>query len=296
MAKRSVGNDGRALIGGAVRARLAALRDDCRRHPESPVRLIWLEGPLGKRTGFELALERFNIETIARLGRTSADHSRSTRCYLEGKRDAAAPRRVLAWLEQLGQLAEQEPALGGDPSQRGWARAAEIVCGRAWARKVRVSLEPPTVQRDERGRVHLIVTAEPSAEEVEIDIPDTAAAIASSVDELLLETAVDAPEEHDAAAFTEPSGNDAQTLRELWAHDRGEFIRGDGPKGLALLVGIEPRALRKLIQRLREGGWGIETKQGRTGGYRLAFDRLSPAQRAWLERGVEAGRARRDGP
>lgn len=277
MAKTTVERRSAAGISDATRRKLERLREDCRRHPEHPVRTVWLEGPLGHRALFELALERFKIPTLARMGLTSPDRVRSTRCYLVGKPEEAAPARVLAWLETLGRLAEHAPALGGDRAQTGFARAAQIVCGLEIARRVRIPLEPPAVSRDERGGVHLRIKAEPSAEEVEIEIHDTAAALAAAIDELLRDSS--APKQADAEVFDEPMGRDADALGELWLLGAGERMTG---ADLAHRLGIEPRPMRALVKRLKEQGWPIKSKGAHGGGYSLGSS-LSRAQRDWLE-------------
>jgi biotin operon repressor len=266
-----------AGIDDATRRKLERLCEDCRRHPEHPVRMVWLEGPLGHRAKFELALEHFSIPTLARMGLTSPDLSRSTRCYLVGKREEAAPARVLAWLERLGRLAEETRAdLGGERAQTGFARAAQIVCAHEIARKRTVSLAAPTVERDERGGVHLIVNG-PFAEEVEIEIPDAAAALAAAIDELL--RAPSAPKQADAEEFVEPMGRDADALGELWLLGAGERKTG---ADLAHHLGIEPRPMRALVKRLKDQGWPIKSKGAHGGGYSLGSS-LSRAQRDWLE-------------
>jgi hypothetical protein len=267
-----------AGIDDATRRKLERLCEDCRRHPEHPVRMVWLEGPLGHRAKFELALEHFSIPTLARMGLTSPDLSRSTRCYLVGKREEAAPARVLAWLERLGRLAEETRAdLGGERAQTGFARAAQIVCAHEIARKRTVSLAAPTVERDERGGVHLIVNG-PFAEEVEIEIPDAAAALAAAIDELL--RAPSAPKQADAEEFVEPTGNHAKAIWELAELEPGALL---ATEVLAKRLRIGPRYAARILRELKRKGWQIVSVSGPGGGVRLSTDQ-SEKRREWLKR------------
>ena len=43
------------------------------------------------------------------------------------------------------------------------------------------------------------------------------------------------------------------------------------------------RSVRRVLDRLRDAEWPIESVRGATGGYRLDLRRLSVAQRNWLD-------------
>jgi hypothetical protein len=284
MARTKAERPSAAGIDDATRRKLERLREDCRRHPEHPVRMVWLEGPLGHRTGFEVALERFEIPTAARMVLSSSDLARSIRFYLVGKREEAAPARVIAWLERLGRIAEETRTdLGGDRAQTGFARAAQIVCAHEIARKRTVPLSAPTVERDERGGVHLIVNG-PFAEEVEIEIPDAAAALAAAIDELLCEPS--APEREAAEEFKKPVDGEYRVLEILWRGLAGERAAHEcepiSKERLRSALGYaEINGIGKVIERLRREGWPIGSMAGWNGGVWLELNRLPAARRDW---------------
>lgn len=262
-------NGREARLGEEARRTLDELRADCRRHPERPVPLECTEGPRDARTAFELAVERGMFKPVAWGSSSIAEGRGEGVRFTLGQLRGDPEHRALALLARLGELARRHPELIGAELPVLAARPSHEALG---ALLVRGCVEP-----DESSVPALRVW----------QVPDVLAAIAAFTDRVLLETLAEAP-----AAFVEPSGNDAQTLRELWEHEQGEFVSS---RLLVQRVGIESRVLTRLFGRLRNAGWPIESKEGHTGGFRLTFDSLSSAQRAWLERGVVAGGARRVG-
>jgi hypothetical protein len=265
------------------RRRLETLRNDCQRQLDGRVRLLFAEGG-------HLALPPRFGRFACRLLKSG----RAAEMAIVGA-DRGAEERAQALLARLGELIS--PA-DGDAGKLTHPEELAMFTLAKRARETSTWSMPeggrppqiPELNLGEHERIEARLQSAWSAagmvKRINREVPDIRAAIADYCEELLGEAGAPlvrtkTPISSNSTEFNEPSGNDAQLLRELWLHDRGEFLSGST---LVTSVGIEPRPLRKLIGRLTKAGWPIDTKQGATGGYRLAHERLSSAQKAWLRR------------
>lgn len=279
MAKTKAMRPSAAGIDDATRRKLERLREDCRRHPEAPVRLVWIDSPEGHLHIVDHEIERGTLKATAHASRAAGvfrGRARSERFYLIGGLGSAASERVLVWLDRLGRLAEHAPALGGAWYSLGWERGARIVLelSREVALCIPIAFDPKASheRRGSNSKGRLV-----RSDLLEIEIPDTAAALAAAIDELLLDS--NAPKQVDAEEFVEPMEREADALGELWLLHAGQRKTG---ASLAFTLGIEERAVRALFKRLKEQGWPIRSKGAHGGGYSLESS-LSRAQRDWLQ-------------
>lgn len=277
-------------IGESSRRKLEALRDDCRRHPERPVPLECIEGPQEGASALERARKAGMLHPIAASsGRLEGRPGDSVRAYL-GMAKGDAEARALALLERLGELAIREPALMATAS----AEAPALPAGKPGALLVGAVLISGLVAPEEssvlapasagmarrkaRGKARTITLAARGTRRV-WQVPCVLSAIAQVCDAVLRATGAPVRAIR-SAKFTEPTGSDALALRELAELDSDKRLSCDK---LGHLIGLEPRSVRNVLERLREAGWPIDSRAGAEGGARLSSERTS-AQREWLER------------
>ena len=189
--------------------------------------------------------------------------------------------RVKAMLETLGNLMlcaprEIRERLGCDPVANGARLAAELAVLAFGHIDFALEVGPGDefVVFDEDGTFKF----NPGEGESEIEIvPDALEATARLLRTILGE--VDAPRE-----LRVPHGSDWMALRLLWSTSGRADASTTPASELVdrLRLGGE-RSVRRVLDRLRDAEWPIESVRGATGGYRLDRRRLSVAQRNWLE-------------
>ena len=283
-------------IDETVRRKLEALREDCRRHAEAPVPLECVEGPHEGASALELAHRAGMLQPIAwGWSRIAGGPSASLRAYV-GMAKGDPEDRARALVERLGDLVIREPVLAASAG----AELPKLLAGKPSALLVGAVLIRGSVAPDEssvlapapagrpRPRARTITLKE-LAGELEAApklgtrrvwrVPCVRAAIAEVCDAILRSSEVRARAAQ-TSKFTEPTGSDASALRELALLDADDRLSGDR---LAHSIGLEPRSMRNVLERLREAGWPIDSRQGNKGGVRLGT-KLTRAQREWLER------------
>ena len=176
-----------ARIDEPVRRKLEALREDCRRHREQPVRFVHRLVPCSDagcrewRALVPAATSPPPVHWCEPAGTSHWAHA-----VLESD-EPLSQTRALALLERLGKLAprlsERAPGWVGD-RRSAWVAGGVMLCERE-GRAVRVPIAEPIVSKRADGVPSITVNPKPSVELLELSVLDVLAAIAEVCDAIL---------------------------------------------------------------------------------------------------------------